>query len=455
MLSTLAAQSPTVEPWNRFRGPNGSGISQDTGFPTKFDKAHNAVWRTAARPGKSSPVLTERHIFLTASHEGKLYTQCFDRASGKLVWERFLERPRAEIANRLNHEAAITPVTDGANLYVFFKDFGLVSYDAAGKLRWKVPLGPFVNAQGVSASPILVGDSVIVVVDQWENSFIAAYHTRNGELRWKTAREEGEGWASPIVAETPGNAAQVLTVSRGLLGLHSAADGRRAFTLPGLAMAVVSSPVLVGDTAYVFGYGVDTAAPFGPRLERLDANKDGRLSADEYGADPILNNVGKNAGNRDGIVTEDEWMLFANKVLGPNALFAVRLEEGRARELWRYEKNFTSVVPSTLAYRDVLYVVRNGGILTTHDARDGKVIKAARMEGALGGYSSSPVAAEGKVWIASEEGKVVVLRAAGDWEVLAVNDLGEGCYATPALSRGVVYVRTEEALYAFAQARPN
>ena len=171
---------------------------------------------------------------------------------------------------------------------------------------------------------------------------------------------------------------------------------------------------------------------------------------DEYGEDPILNNVGKNAGNRDTIVSEDEWKIFADRVLGPNKLFAVRIENGGAREIWRHEKNYTSVVPSTLAYNNVLYLVRNGGILTTHDATNGNVIKNARIEGALGGYSSSPVAAEGKIWIGSEEGKVSVLRAAGEWEVLQVNDLGEGCYATPALSGGVIYLRTEEALYAFA-----
>ena len=148
--------------------------------------------------------------------------------------------------------------------------------------------------------------------------------------------------------------------------------------------------------------------------------------------------------------SEDEWDVFARRVLGPNCLIAVRLEKGGPRELWRYDKNFTAVIPSTLAYRNVLYIVRNGGILTTHEAATGKVIKVARIEGALGGYSSSPVAAEGKIWIGSEEGKVSVLRAGGEWEVLAVNDLGEGCYATPALSEGVIYLRTEEALYAFA-----
>ena len=108
------------------------------------------------------------------------------------------------------------------------------------------------------------------------------------------------------------------------------------------------------------------------------------------------------------------------------------------------------MIPSTLAYQDVLYVVRNGGILTTHEAATGNVLKSARIAGALGGYSSSPVAADGKVWLGSEEGKVAVLRAGGDWEVLAVNDLAEGIYATPALSDGVIYLRTEEAMYAFS-----
>src|SRR5262245_30555687 len=436
--------------WNRFRGPNGSGVSADKGFPTVFGKDKNVAWRTPVRPGKSSPILTDRRIFLTAFEERKLYTQCFDRKTGKLLWERSVEKPHSEIANRLNHEAALTPVTDGENVYVFFKDFGFLSYDAKGGLRWKTPLGPFTNMQGLGASPIIAGDSVILVADQWENSYIAALNLGNGEMRWKTTRNEAEGWGTPLLYQAAGTATQIVTVSRGQLGMHSLSNGRRTLTMPGLAMAVVASPVLVGDTVYAYGYGNETPAPFSQRLERLDKNKDGRLSSDEYGEDPVLNTIARYEGNRDGVVTEDEWDVFARKVLGPNCLIALRIENGRARELWRYDKNFNYVIPSTLAYQNVLYIMRNGGILTTHDATTGKVIKSARIEGALGGYSSSPVAAEGKVWLASEEGKVTALRAGGEWEVLAVNDLGEGCYATPALAAGVIYLRTDAALYAFS-----
>jgi len=234
-------------------------------------------------------------------------------------------------------------------------------------------------------------------------------------MRWKVARDEAESWGTPVVYQTSGATPQIVTVSRGKLGMHLVSNGRRTLTATGLAMAVVASPALVGDTVYTYGYGNETPVPFSERLKRLDKNKDGKLSPDEYGVDPVLNSIARYEGNRDGIVTEDEWDVFARKVLGPNCLIALRIENGRARELWRYDKNFNYVVPSTLAYRNVLYIMRNGGILTTHDAGTGKVIKAARIEGALGGYSSSPVAAEGKVWLASEEGKVSVLRAGGEW----------------------------------------
>jgi len=177
-----------AEEWARFRGPNGSGVSNDTGFPAEFGKEKNLRWRTPARPGKSSPVLTRNHIFLTAFEKGKLFTQCFDRETGKLMWERWVERPRAESTEGLNHPAAITAVTDGENVYAFFMDFGLISYDGAGKVRWKVPLGPFSNSMGHSASPILAGDSIILVMDQALDSYIAAFDCGSGKMRWKTSR---------------------------------------------------------------------------------------------------------------------------------------------------------------------------------------------------------------------------------------------------------------------------
>jgi outer membrane protein assembly factor BamB len=438
-----------AEHWTRFRGPNGSGVSSGTGFPVEFNKSKNLAWRTPVHPGKSSPVLTGTRVFLTGYAQGKLYTQSFDRKTGKLLWEQFIPKQREEQVNTLNHEAALSPVTDGENVYSFFKDYGLVSYDANGKLRWKAPLGPWTVSMGLGGSPILTNDSVIVIADQLEDSFIAAFSTRNGEMKWKTQRKETEGWATPLLYTPPNAPAQVVTASRGLFGLHHAGTGQRTATLNGISPAIVSSHILHNDTVYLFGYGNDDPPPFSTRLDRYDKNKDGKLTADEYGNDAFLRSVAKYTGNRDNIVDPQEWDERQQGILGHNGVMAIRIEITGPRELWRTKKLLNSVIPSPLLYQGILYIVRNGGILLTLDADSGKILKEARIPGALGGFSSSPVAADGKIYLAGEEGHIAVLRAGADWETLAVNDLDEPCFATPALSQGQIYLRTSEALYRF------
>ncbi|HUQ91308.1 MAG TPA: PQQ-binding-like beta-propeller repeat protein [Bryobacteraceae bacterium] len=450
IVTILMLPAAAAEDWTRFRGANGSGVSASKGFPAELGKNKNVLWRSPVRPGKSSPVLTSRHVFLTGFEDGKLYTQCFDRKTGKLLWERSVDKSRSEVAHQLNHEAAITPVTDGENVYVLFKDYGFVSYDAAGNLRWKSPLAQFSNTMGAAASPILAGDYVVLLADQTEGAFIAAYDKRNGELRWRTAREESEAWGTPLVYHPSAGEAQILTTGRGQFGSHRLKDGKRLATLHGLPIAIVGSPILANGNLYVQGYGNDAPAPFSQRLEKLDKNHDGKLSPDEYGNDAFLTGIAKYKGNRDMILTEDEWKEKQLEVLGPNCLIGFRLEaSGPPRELWRYEKSFTGVIPTPLLYEDVLYFVKNGGIFTALEPHTGKALKAGRLPGAVGGYSSSPVAADGKIYLASEDGNVSVLRAGKDWEVVSVNDFGEGCYATPALSEGNVYLRTDRALYRF------
>jgi outer membrane protein assembly factor BamB len=287
---------------------------------------------------------------------------------------------------------------------------------------------------------------VVLVADQLEGSYMAAFDRRNGEIRWKTARGESEGWGTPLLYSR-----LILTTSRGQFGAHLASNGKRTLTQEGLSPAIVGSPVLDRDTVFVFGYGSEAPSPFSARLEKLDKNHDGQLSPDEYGTDAFIHGIAKYGGNRDMIVTKDEWDAKQREVMGVSSLVAIRVEKdgNGARELWRYDKNFTGVIPSPLAYNGVVYVVRNGGILTAFDAESGKVLKAGRVEGAPGGYSSSPVAAEGRVYLASEDGKVTVLRAGPDWRIIASSDLGEGLYSTPALSKGRIFLRSSEALYCF------
>lgn len=390
----LLALAVDAQDWTRFRGPNGSGIATGTDYPIEFNKSKNLVWRTPVRHGKSSPILTRRHVFLTALDKGKLFTQCFDRATGRLLWERSVDRARVEPAHTLNHPAAITPVSDGEMVYVFFPEFGLLAYDSQGKERWKVPLGPFANENGHSSCPIVAGNNVVLVLDQMVGSYIAAFDRRNGELRWKTPREEMDGYATPLLYQPTGAAEAVITASRGQLGAHRVDNGKRLWSWKQLSPSEVASPILVNDTLFTFGYGNDKASPFSAQLQRYDKNHDGRLTPDEYGEDAYLKGVGLFVGNTDGTVTQDEFDFRQNMSVAPSSLIAIQLAaDGSAipREIWRYQKSFIGVVPSPLYYQGILYVLKNGGLLTSFNPQTGGVGKASRLAGALGGYSASPV----------------------------------------------------------------
>ena len=183
-LATLPITSVADE-WSQFRGPNGSGVSSTTGLPIEFGPQKNVVWKTALPPGHSSPVLTRDRIFLTAyetikggkderakqnahavqaspieKENYKLLVIALDRQTGKLLWQREVPRTRSGRLQNVNNPAAPTPVTDSSNVFVFFQEFGLVSYDRAGKERWRMPFGPFNMFYGFGASPILVDDQV-------------------------------------------------------------------------------------------------------------------------------------------------------------------------------------------------------------------------------------------------------------------------------------------------------
>jgi outer membrane protein assembly factor BamB len=445
-----------AEDWSRFRGPNGSGVVEDGAYPAEFGRDRNLVWRGAARPGKSSPVLTARHVFLTGFEDGKLFTQCFDRATGKLLWERAVERGREAELNRLNGPAAHTPVTDGENVYVLFRDVGLFSYDPAGELRWRTPLDAFATIMGHSSSPIFAGGMVVVEADQSYDSYIAAFDPANGEIRWKIARDERDGWATPLIYEPPDGPAQILTASRGWLGAHKLSDGSRLWGFNNLSPAIVASPVVAGNTVYVFGYGNEPTSNFEATFDKRDQNGDGSLTREETGGHAFMIALSQFHGNRDGLLSREEWLTASRATIAPSSLVAYRFDgdsgsggAAEPRELWRHERSFVGVIPSALVYQDVLYLIKNGGILETLDPETGEVLKRGRVREAIEGYSASPVAADGKVYLTSEGGKVSVLRAGGEWDVLAVNDLGEEAFATPALSGGRIFVRTNAALYCF------
>ncbi|MBL8293666.1 MAG: PQQ-binding-like beta-propeller repeat protein [Bryobacterales bacterium] len=450
-LVTLLCAALSAEDWSRFRGPDGSGLAPDSAYPTEFGPQKNLVWRTPTRAGKSSPVFTAHHIFLTAYESGKLYTLCFDRATGKLLWERSIERARKELINSLNEPASNTAVTDGRNVYAFFREYGLVSYGPNGELRWKTPLGPFANTEGLSASPVIVDGVLVMLVEQTFGSYLAGFDLANGETRWKTDRDERVGYNTPVTFRPRNKPAQIVAGGEGRLSGYDPKTGRRLWLYDGFGPVALASPVAHENQIYSFGYGYDSTTPFEKMLGQFDKNGDSQLTPDEYGENNLLTRVGFHTGNRDGLITREEWYTARDIVKKPSSMVGVVIEDGKTpREIWRYERSFIGVVPSPLYFDGLVYFVKNGGILTAMDAKTGEAVKAARLPRVADNFLASPVAsADGRLFLASEKGKLVVVRAAKEWEVLAVNDLNEDTFATPALLSGRIYIRTLEALYCF------
>ena len=453
-LTLLAAD------WPQLRGPNGSGLCPSCGrMPTEFGPNKNVLWKTALPAGKSSPVLVGDRIFLTGADRDDLVTMCLSRTTGKLQWRRSIHAPKREAQHTLNHRAAPTVVTDGKSVFVFFADFGLAAYDFAGNERWRLPLGPFNSQHGIVASPVYADGRVIFVCYMDTDAYIIGVDAETGRVAWKTPRNVINGYSTPVIYHPARGPAQVIAPGSYQLTAYSVADGEALWFVRGLTCQPKSAPVIAGDILYFNGWTVGNddgqqvdLPPFAEVAAAADANHDGKLAQPELPAAWQPTGTWRAIDlDRDGFLNEREWEFFRTRRASRNGLLAVKLG-GRGdvtgtHVLWRFAKSLPDV-PSPLVYNNVVFLVRSGGIATTLDAKSGKVLKQARLMGALEDYYSSPIGVDGKVYVASEHGKVVVLRAAGDWEILAINDFDSDIYATPAIDEGRMYIRTADALYA-------
>ncbi len=452
--------------WPQFRGPGGSGLCPNCGpMPVEFGPGRNVVWKSELPAGKSSPLFIGDRIFVTAAEGDDLLTICLERATGRIRWRRAVRAAKREVQNPLNHRAAPTPITDGSHrVFAFFADFGVVAYDFDGKPLWQHPLGPFNSQHGIVASPVYADGRVILVCDQDTDAFILGIDAATGRAVWKHPREVINGYSTPLIHHPPQGPAQVIAPGSYQLTAYSVADGKVEWFVRGLTCQPKSAPVVAGDVLYFAGWtpGNDAGEqvdlpPFADVIAKADVNHDGKLAQSE------LPSPWQPTGSwraidldRDGFLNEREWTFFRTRRASRNALFAIRLggrgDVTSTHVLWRYEKSLPDV-PTPLVYNGVVFLFRSGGIATSLDAKSGKVLKQARLMGALEDYYASPVAADGKIYIASEHGKVVVLRAAGDWEILAINDFESDIYATPVVLDSRIYIRTHNALYAMETAR--
>ena len=467
-LLALVAWLPTVDlaaqekGWARFRGPNGSGISETTKVPLEIGPDRNVVWKTALPAGLSSPALSKDSIFLTAGDKEELLTIRLDRKTGKVVWRRKVARARNTKLDKRNHDAAATAAVDDDVVITFFNDFGLVAYDHDGKELWKVPLGPFNNSYGMGASPVLFEDRVFLACDQQLGSYLIAVSKLDGKVLWKIDRPNAaSGHSTPIIYRPKEGRPQLIVPGSFLLDAYDTKTGERVWWVSGLSFEMKSVPVIYRDTIYINGFASPMNNPgnqvylpsFEDALKKFDGNKNGIITKDEMPAGRASAYFEFCDRDLDKKMGRGDWEFMRAALASKNGLLAIKAggkgDMTAKSVVWSYHRSIPQL-PSPLIYGDLLYVLQDqGGLLTTLDPATGKVVTKGRLKDASDNYYASPVAADGKIWFVSRSGLVTVLGKGGSFESLYSCDFDDRCDATPAIADGQIYLRTRSWLYCF------
>jgi outer membrane protein assembly factor BamB len=426
--SVTSAPAPRAQPmpWPAFRGANAAGAADGQGAVPDWDVASgkNIRWKTPV-PGlaTSSPIVWGDRVIVIAAasdqdktfrtglygdvkpvddaslHKWRVYS--LDKKTGKVVWERevFSGTPLTKRHTK-SSQANSTPVTDGRHIVAVFGAIGtIVCYDMDGTLLWTKGVGPLNSGWfldptyqwGHSSSPMIYKSSVIVQADQAKGSFLAAFNLADGRELWRTARsDEVSTWGTPTIVSGP-KGDELVTNGTKVRG-YDPATGALLWTLGPNSEIAIGTPVVRGDTVYV------TA-----------------------GYPPVRPVYAVRAGARGDISLPP----------GQSASDAIA---------WSHDRDGT-YISTPIVYRDQLYTLNNNGILTAYDAATGERIYRARVGGG-GAFSSSPVAADGRLYMASEDGDVFVVQTGRKYVELAKNPMGEVIMATPAISDGVLIIRT-------------
>ena len=389
----LFAANVSADNWPQFRGAGSQGISTETKLPVKWSATSNVRWKTALPgPGHSSPIIWGNRIFLTAFNQSKnqLLVLALDKDSGKILWERPVPAQRIEEYHSTNAPASPTPATDGKQVYVYFGSSGLTCFDFAGNKVWENRFGPFPNEWGSASSPVLYGEMLLLNVDTDGEDFLLAVNKNTGKNIWKTSRSDVDrSWPSPVIWNAGGRD-EIVVSGSGRVKSYDPKDGRELWTVDGLTKWVTPTPVMAHNLLYV--------ASDGP---------------------------------------------------GGNIVMAIRPGgRGNATKThvaWRYDKA-APYSSSPVVVGDYLYTVKNGGVMTCLNAKTGELVWQERLP-AKGAYYASLVAADGKIYALDEEGKATVVAAKPAYELLSSNDMGERCMASPAISGGQLFIRSDEHLF--------
>jgi outer membrane protein assembly factor BamB len=397
-----AVGAPGVAEWPRFRGPNGNGIADDARVPVQWTES-GILWKTAIPgAGNSSPIVSGGRVFLqSASADGtSRFLLCLDTSTGRVLWSRTSPGSRAPMHAR-NTLASSTPATDGRRVYALFWDgakLSLGAFDFSGTHLWTRDLGVFNSQHGAGASPIVVGDKVILYNDQDTSSLLVAVRAATGEIAWSTPRKPFVAcYSSPFLLERPGEAAQLV----------------------------------VGSTTGISGYDPDTGRERWNWNWAFHGKPLRTVASPVYGGDHIFLTSGDGGGDRH---------MVAVKIEGKG-------ESVKTSLAWESRRTFP-YVPTMLTWGGHLYWVSDLGIAGCNMLQTGETVWTERLGG---NFTASPVLAAGRIYATSEEGEIHVFSAAPRFRSLATNSIGELVRASPAISNGRIFIRGSDHLFCIGE----
>ena len=469
------SQDLNLNTWPQFRGINCSGVPYpDQSAPTDLESGEKIVWEIPIISGASSPCIWEDKIFLTGFDKEKQQLQvlCYNRMNGDLNWKRIVPTKEIERYHVTGNPADATPVTDGERIYVHFGSFGLLCYDFDGNVVWTKEIPVNADRFGTGTSPILAENLLILMVRRLatEERYLLALDSRSGEQAWKQPLLEA-GYSTPIIWGK-----NVVVHCEGFIAGYAIEDGSRSWYIlvrtHGESTPIVHEEVLYVNAYHYLGhFGFRKQIPtFDEFLDKYDTNSDMLITQQEFSGELFMSDLSDNDGkpiagskdieeiwdwfdyNKDKYLDKIELERYLNFFTGiDHGILAI--ESGGMGDislshlLWRETENVAEV-PSPLYYRDRIYTIKNGGFFSCVNALNGRLIYKTRIKG-TGPYFASPIAANNRIYVASHNGKVVVLAAGDEMKILSYNDLGEQILATPAVVDNKLYLRTENHLFAF------
>lgn len=476
MVVAVAVLLPAVsngEDWPQFRGPNCSGVSTSTKrLPVKFSATENVRWSAKVGDGIGCPVVAAGRVFTAGMRdEQTVVLYCFDAATGRPLWQRALATGRLDEIHETNSHASTTPAADAERVYFYFSTLGMMAFDArTGDDAWKVmlPVPYFVFKWGAGMSPVLHKQTLIFCQDDDLNPAMYAFNKRTGKQLWKVDRSEmAVNYSHPVVCETARGPELVVGGTGKLIG-YDLQTGKQLWFARTLLRNMKTTPVSHNGTVFI---SLQSSGIANQWLATADKNNDGKLTKAEMQTfvgdvkipEAFFKKFDRGDVNNDGYLERDE---LDKAFLDPDNFAGARWDvEDPAEQyiqairgggrgdvtqtnvLWRHKDRTPDHIVSPLVVDNRMFVVKGGGIASCFNTKDGKPIWSMKRIQNIGEYFASPIYGDGKIYVAGENGMVVVLDSGPELKILSKNDMGESVFGTPAIADGRLFIRTRTKLF--------